>query len=192
MQYALELGVSDVRITDVAKIPIDNQFAQYCREPGCPSFNRSKSCPPHVMGPDRFREFIKGFDRILVFKFDIPWSVLLSNDRIEVNRVVHETAANLEIHALANGFEKAVGYAGGGCKDLFCDHHPECRVLSGDGVCRHPSQSRESMSGMGVDFTRLAKIVGWDFSQSPNPKDSSTGLMAGSVLLRSSKIRLTH
>lgn len=185
IEKAFDLGVSDVRIIPVDRIPIDPKFADFCREPGCPGYGKSKSCPPHVMGPEKFRQFIRGFDDILVFKFDIPWPVLLSNDRLEVNRVVHETAAGLERFALELGYERARGFAGGSCRELFCASFPECRVLAGDGTCRHPDQSRESMSGMGVDFTALAAALGWEFKEKPGQggDGSSHGLMAGSVLL---------
>ena len=186
IEKAFALGVSDAKIISKDRIPIDPKFAGFCKEPGCPGYGKSFSCPPFVMGPEKFKAFIQDFDDILVFKFDIPWSVLLSDDRLAVNRIVHETAAGLEIFALSIGYENAKGYAGGNCKDLFCDQHLECRRVTGNGTCRHPDQSRESMSGMGVDFTSLARAVGWDFKAKidNNTEQPSNGLMAGSVLLK--------
>ena len=179
ISQAHDLGVSDARLIPVAAVVIDNKFAGFCKEPGCPGYGRSKSCPPHVMGPDRFRHYIQKFNTLLVFKFDIPWSVLLSEDRIGVNRIVHETAAKLEMAALDMGYENAQGFAGGCCKELFCQDHLKCRKLFEDGICRHPDQSRESMSGMGVDFKALAREADWEYNN-----NSDIGLMAGSVLLK--------
>lgn len=186
IRQAFSLGVSDARVIPVDLIPIDDKFAQFCREPGCSGYGTSMSCPPNVMGPEKFRIYIREFSRILVFKFDIPWKVLLSDDRYGVNRVIHETAAALEEYALENGYEKAKGFAGGCCKELFCTEYLECRALFGDGTCRHPNQSRQSMSGMGVDFKALSNTVGWDIVEKfdPGGEKSATGLMSGSVLLK--------
>ncbi len=185
LEQAFASGVSDAGFILVENIPIDPLFAGFCKEPGCPGYGASMSCPPNVMGPEKFKRHILDFTDMLVFKFDIPWEILLSPDRLDVNRIVHETAAGLEIFALENGFEKAYGLAGGCCKTLFCEEHAECAVLSGQGACRHPDRSRESMSGMGVDFRSLAAAVGWkiDTKSPPDREKSATGLMAGSVLL---------
>ena len=185
IQQAFSYGVSDAKIISIERIPIDAKFAGYCKKPGCSGYGMSMSCPPNVMGPEKFKKYIQNFIRIMVFKFDIPWEVLLSDDRYGVNRIIHETAANLEKFALENGFKKAKGFAGGCCKELFCSEHLHCQALFGDGTCRYPDKSRQSMSGMGVDFKALSSIVGWDIKDKVKSRSgkSSTGLMAGSVLL---------
>ncbi len=186
IQHAFSFGVSDAKMISIDLIPIDDKFAEYCKKPRCSGYGQSMSCPPNAMGPAKFRKYVQTFSKILVFKFDVPWDVLLSGDRLGVNRVVHETAANLEKFSLNSGYKDAKGFAGGCCKELFCSQHLKCRVLHKNKECRHPDKSRQSMSGMGVDFKALSNIVGWDIKEKfkENFDQSSTGLMAGSVLIK--------
>lgn len=185
INQAFDLGVSDAKVLKTSLLPVDEKFAGFCKEPPCPSYGRSKSCPPHVMGPVKFRKYLQKFLWVLVFKFDVPWEVLLSNDRRGVSRVLHETAATLEIMARKSGFEQAKGFAGGSCKEAFCMEHVQCLALSPEKTCRFPDASRQSMSGLGVDFKKLSVLAGWQMDTGiPNdPIPDSTGLMAGCVLL---------
>ncbi len=182
---AFTLGVSDVKLLDASLLPIDEKFADFCKEPLCPSHGRSKSCPPHVMEPSEFRKYLQGFLWVLVFKFDVPWEVLLSDDRRDVSRVLHETAATLEMAAIESGVKKAKGFAGGSCKEAFCKDYGQCQALSSEQVCRFPDAARQSMSGMGVDFKTLSTLAGWqmDTRIPKDPIPDSTGFMAGCVLL---------
>lgn len=179
-------GVSDVRIVSPDMIPVDSRFVAYCREPRCPGFGMSMSCPPNVEGPDWFREFKSGFDAVLVFKFDVPSRVLLSEERHGITRLIHETAAGIEIAARQARLSRSRGFAGGSCKALFCSDYSACNVLSGQGECRHPDQARQSMSGMGVDFLELSRRLDWKpskITKDTDPDQEPTGSMAGMVFL---------
>ncbi len=187
VEYALGLGVSDVKLISPDLVPINQKFADFCQEPGCPCFGLSMSCPPHVAGPDWFREKIKEYGRILVFKYDVPSSSLLGNERIGLMGLTHETAAAIELFAQKNGCENAIGYAGGGCKEIFCSDHANCRVLHEKGECRNPEKARQSMSGMGVNFLKLTKSVGWEMkiiTRHTDTKAVPMGMVAGMVLLK--------
>lgn len=195
LAHAAALGTSGVKIIDPGRVPVDNKFVGFCKEPRCPGYGSSMSCPPNVKGPDWFREYLKTFDQVLVFKFDVPTLVLLSDDRHQVTRLIHETAAGIEGFARANGYARAHGFAGGSCKQVFCSKYPECRVLSGDGRCRNPDLARQSMSGMGVDFMKLTKLLGWEMEAITRTTDSgkiSMGMMVGMVLMGGEKGALPH
>ncbi len=186
LSHAAALGTSGAEIIDPCQVPVDNRFVGFCKEPRCPGYGSSMSCPPNVKGPDWFREYLKTFDQALVFKFDVPTAVLLSDERHQVTRLIHETAAGIEGFARANGYARAHGFAGGSCKQVFCSSYPECRVLSGDGQCRNPDQARQSMSGMGVDFMKLTRILGWKMETitgTTDPRAVTMGMMAGMVLM---------
>ena len=58
------------------------------------------------------------------------------------------------------GHKNARAFVSGGCKKLFCAEHPTCTVLDGE-VCRYPHRARPSMSGYGVNVTKLMKTAGW-------------------------------
>lgn len=184
IETAAQLGTSDAQIIPAGDIPLDPSFAEYCRP--CPHFGTSLGCPPHAMDPEGFRQFAAGFSHALVFKFDIPWEILLSEQRTAANRVLHETAAALERAALAMGFFRARGFAAGGCKATFCPEEARCAGLEKNGNCRHPDAARASLSGMGVNFKALSQGLGWhmDTKIPTEPKPGSTGMMAGIVLIR--------
>jgi len=186
-QHAVELGVSDARLIGAARIRVEDDLARICKEPGCPGYGLGANCPPHVMPPEAFRQLLRDYPRALVFKFDVPTEVLLGEGRFEVSRIVHETAAALERHAVACGFAAARGLAAGSCKRIFCASKKNCRVIEGDGNCRHPDAARPSISGLGVNFFELSRAVGWSIhkiTRDSNPADVPMGLMAGIVLLR--------
>ena len=84
-----------------------------------------------------------------------------SDQRPEIMRLLHEIAARVEEKAIAMGFCNAKAFAGGSCKDIFCPEHLNCNAVSGDGVCRHPRIARPSMSGYGINVSKLIKAAGW-------------------------------
>jgi predicted metal-binding protein len=59
------------------------------------------------------------------------------------------------------GFIKAKAFAGGSCKQIFCVEHGACRVLSEEGECRNPEYARPSMSGFGINVSKLMEVCGW-------------------------------
>jgi predicted metal-binding protein len=186
IQQALKLGVSDARLIDSACIRVEDALANICKDPGCPGFGQGANCPPHVMKPEVFRQLLQTFPRALVFKFDVPTEVLLGDGRLEVARLVHETAATLEDHALVCGYAAARGLAAGSCKRIFCAQENNCRAIAGDGKCRHPDAARPSISGLGVNFFELSRTVGWPIAKitrESRPEEIPMGLMAGIVLL---------
>ncbi|WP_022665319.1 DUF2284 domain-containing protein [Desulfospira joergensenii] len=187
IEFALNLGVGDARIISPDLIPVDDKFPGFCREPGCPGFNRSMSCPPNVEGPEWFRAEIKKYESVLVFKYDVPSTSLLGNERMDLMGLIHETAAAIETFARKNGCEKARGFAGGSCKESLCRDHLECRVLHGNRDCRNPGKARQSMSGMGVNFLELTRAMGWEMeviAKETDPGAVPMGMVAGMVLLK--------
>ena len=186
VQHALDLGVSDAGLIDADRIRIEDDLAAICEDPGCPGYGKGANCPPHVMKPEAFRQFLQGFPKALVFKFDVPTEVLLGEARFEVSRLVHETAAALESKALTCGFAAAQGLAAGSCKRIFCPDETTCRVIVESGDCRHPDKARPSISGLGIHFFELSRTVGWPMEKitsESRPEDVPMGLMAGIVLL---------
>ncbi len=186
VQHALGLGVSDAVILPAYVVSVEDHLADYCREPRCPGYGQAANCPPHVAGPAALRRRIEQYEQALVFKFDVPTEVLLSDGRLEVARLVHETAASIERLALESGYRKAEGLAGGSCKQIFCSEYADCLVLNEGGDCRFPDQARPSMSGLGINVFELAKASGWPMNKitsESNPDEVPMGLMAGMVLL---------
>jgi len=158
---ALDLGATGAKLIAADDIVVRDELADRCLEPGCEHYGKSKSCPPNVAGPAIFKKRLNTFDRAVFFKIDVPSDILSSSERLEVFRLLHTTAAGIEQAALEMGFKRALGFAGGSCKELFCPDQRECQALSDKGTCRNPDQARPSMSGFGIDVASLFKTAGW-------------------------------
>ena len=186
IQRTLALGVSDARVIAVEQISVEGHLAAMCGEQHCNGYGLSANCPPHVMKPDQFRELLKQYQHALVFKFDVPTEILMSDERLEITRMLHETAASIEQYALDNGYTKVQGLAGGSYRRLFCNEYDTCSVLTGEGDCRFPEVARPSMSGVGINFFALSNALGWQIAKiatDTKPDDTPMGLLAGMVLL---------
>ena len=162
IHLAISLGASEAHILSSDKIIVNDQLARKCIEPKCENYGLSYSCPPYVEGPAPFRELIKTHPRALVIRLVIPSSMLLSWEWLNLGRVLHELVATVELEARKIGYAKSSGFAGGSCKELFCQDHLSCQRIEGNGPCRHPDLARPSMSGYGIDVFLLVKSCGWE------------------------------
>ena len=184
IQQACRSGASDAALISTGDILIEDNLATLCKDPGCENYGLSKSCPPHVSGPDGFRKRLKNYKQALVFKIDVPFEILISNQRNDWFRLLHEIAAGIEHAAAVMGFTRSRAFAGGSCKQIFCPDHVACRALAREGECRHPEVARPSMSGFGINVTRLLQTVGWPMDNSKtDPDRSATGTISGLVLI---------
>lgn len=186
IEEALNLGASGVVVVTSSEIQIEDGLAKICKEPGCPGYGQSKSCPPYVQGPEYFREKLEGYHRALFMKIDVPKDILFSADRWEIFELLHRTVSGVERQARVLGFTKASGYAGGSCKEIFCSEHYECQVISGKGECRNYDAARPSMSGFGINVSRLFETAGWQmdgFKEEVNSSSTPMSTVSGLVLL---------
>lgn len=186
IRLACRLGASDAALISASEICIEDDLAKLCQEPQCENYGLSTSCPPYVAGPDGFREFQKAYQQAIVFKIDVPSEILLSSQRREIFQLLHEIAADIERAAVEMGYSHSKGLAGGSCKKLFCRDHPDCRVLAEGGACRHPDRARQSMSGFGINVSKLLQAAGWHMDKiirETDPKDVPMGSVSGLVLI---------
>ena len=186
IQLACRLGASDAAVISTDEISVEQDLAKFCRKPQCENYGLSGSCPPHVAGPAGFREFQKTSQHAVVFKIDVPSEILLSNQRCEIFQLLHEIAAGVERAAVKMGYFDSKGFAGGSCKPLFCRDHPDCRALAEGGTCRHPDRARQSMSGFGINVSKLQQAAGWHMdkiTRETDPDDVPIGSVSGLVLI---------
>ncbi|MBM9529489.1 DUF2284 domain-containing protein [Desulfoprunum benzoelyticum] len=179
-------GATEVRRLAPGDIVVEKQMAAYCREPGCPNYGQSLSCPPHVAGPAAFAALQARSRAALVVRIEVPSAVLFSEERREVMRLLHEIVAGIERSAIARGYTGSRAFAGGSCKDLFCFDHPECQVLSQNGPCRNPEAARPSMSGFGVNVARTLENAGFTEPDKTRPAvqgHEAASWVAGMVLI---------
>ena len=184
-RLACEWGASQSATVATADIVVNDAFAELCRLPDCKVYGLSAGCPPHVGGPSEMRKLLAQYERAIALKIDVPTAILLGDERFSVYRVLHEIAAAVERAAVENGFSEARAFAGGSCKRIFCADHPDCNVLAG-GPCRHPDQARHSMSGYGIDVSRLMNAAGWQMSwitRNTSAEKVPMGALVGMVLV---------
>ena len=186
IQYALGLGASDARLISPEAISVEARLTEMCGDQQCDGYGLTVNCPPHVMKPGEFSRHILRYRQALVFKFDVPTEILLTEERNDIARVVHETAAGIEQAAIKKGYRKSMGLAAGSCKALFCNEYEKCRALTRGKACRFPDLARPSMSGLGINFFELAKALGWPMNKitrHSDPDDIPMSLMAGMALI---------
>ncbi|MDR3569886.1 MAG: DUF2284 domain-containing protein [Syntrophobacteraceae bacterium] len=185
LELARRLGASDAAHVAPSGICIEDELAGLCVEPQCENFGASANCPPHVLGPNGFRELLKIYSQAVVFKLEVPSSILFSPvERLEVFALLQEIAAGVEQAAIKIGQTRSKGFAGNCCKVLFCSDHPRCRVLHEGGKCRNPHLARPSMSGFGINVSKLMEAAGWPLKiAGEKTVDTSTGTLCGLILI---------
>ncbi|MFP4392442.1 MAG: DUF2284 domain-containing protein [Desulfohalobiaceae bacterium] len=162
LEKAKDLGATDAALLPVGEIEVKDSLAERCVQPKCVNYGLSKSCPPYVAGPDAMRQRLAGFSWAVFFKIEVPSEILYSGQGLEIFQLLHETTAGLELLARQQGFESAQGFAGNSCKKVFCWEYLECRALHQDGICRNPDRARPSMSGFGINASKLYQAAGWN------------------------------
>jgi predicted metal-binding protein len=186
LQLAVQLGAGGARLISAADISIEDDLAELCRKPQCESYGCSPSCPPHVSGPTGFRKLLTTHTQAVVFKIEVPANMLFSSERRGIFALLHEIAAGVEQAVIDMGYVNSKGYAGGSCKRIFCHEHPNCRVLHEGGPCRSPDRARPSMSGFGINVSKLMKAAGWTLHRKVSGTESeetSLATVCGLVLI---------
>lgn len=186
IRLSLGRGASQAAIIHTRDIVVNDRLAALCRRPECEVYGLAASCPPHVGGPSEFRSLLEEVDRAVVFKIDVPTSILLTEERLPVYRQLHEIAAAIERAAFDQGCPAARAFAGGSCKQIFCRDVEQCPVVTEAGRCRHPDHARPSMSGYGIDVSRLMTAAGWSMrriTRDTSPEAVPMGALTGLVLI---------
>ena len=185
-RLACRLGAGDAAVVSARDIPVEDNLANLCREPRCENYGLSPSCPPHVAGPDGLRRQLKRYRHAVVLKIELPYDIMFSNELPDYMGLLHEIAAGVERAAVKMGYRDASAFAGGSCKKIFCRDHPVCRVLAEGGPCRNPQTARPSMSGFGINVSKLMQTAGWSMNRvhaGAGSGQPSTGTLAALVLI---------
>ncbi len=185
-QTAIRFGATDSAVISSGDIRTDNDLAALCSgEYTCPNYGLAASCPPHVEGPEQFRKWQEKSRYSITVKIELPTSVMFSDERKEVMRLLHQVVAGVEKRAVELGFSRSRAFAGGSCKPLFCEENNTCCVVADKLPCRHENDARPSMSGFGIDVIQLMNTSGWPVVKTEQhkggPEDSSW--VAGLILL---------
>ena len=186
-QEAKRLGATASAIISSKEIQVEDNLAALCNgEYTCPNYGLAASCPPYVEGPAEFRRWQAQSKYSITVKVELPISVMFSDERKGVMQLLHQIAAAVEQKAIEIGFTNSKGFAGGSCKELFCDNHEKCCVLAENKPCRHIELARPSMSGFGIDVTQLMLSSGWSASKSEKSNlsdEDATSWVAGLIML---------
>lgn len=186
MGLAFALGASDAQIISSADIIVENYLADFCKTPQCKNYGLSPSCPPHVGGPQAFRDLQKKIPYSVIVRIVVPSAALFSDEKREIMQLLHEIVAGIENKAFAMGYAQSKAFAGGSCKKIFCHDHSGCQILEKGGGCRHPDHARPSMSGFGINVSELMKVCDWPSdinTRKPESTDDSMTWVAGMVMV---------
>jgi len=184
---AIKLGATSSAIISSQAIQVKDNLAALCNgEYSCPNYGLAASCPPYVEGPVEFRKWQAQSKYSITVKVELPTSVMFSDERRGVMQLLHQIVAAVEQKAVKIGFDESKAFAGGSCKELFCEDQETCCVVAGNKPCRHMALARPSMSGFGIDVTQLMLSSGWP---APKAEESdlsgkdATSWVAGLILL---------
>lgn len=182
---AINNGATGADFIPASDLVVEEKLAEFCRQPRCPNYGLSLSCPPSVEGPTQFKKWCLAAEAALAVKIDVPTAVLRSPERLEVMGLLHEIVAVVERQAAVLGYRESRGFAGGSCKQIFCADHRECLALQTEGKCRNPEMARPSMSGFGVNVAEIMKAAGrsGDTLSDSEMKNEAMSWVAGLVLL---------
>ena len=187
IQEAKRLGATSSASILSKEIQVKDNLAKLCNgEYTCPNYGLAANCPPYVGGPVEFRKWQAQSKYSITVKIELPTSVMFSDERKGVMQLLHQIVAAVEHKAIAIGFEKTKAFAGGSCKELFCDDQEKCCVVAEKKPCRHMEFARPSMSGFGIDVTQLMLSSGWSASKAEKsilPDKDSTSWVVGLILL---------
>jgi predicted metal-binding protein len=187
VQTAVQLGASAAGVMGSQDIVIEDDLARLCNgNPPCQLYGLAPSCPPHVAGPEGFRQWQKKSRHAIAVRIDVPTAAMFSDERRGIMQLLHEIVAGVEQQAVRMGYADSKGLAGGSCKKIFCHAHDTCRVLAKQGECRNPQLARPSMSGFGIHVTKLMQSLGWPADiarQEAPPTDASMTWVAGLILI---------
>ena len=185
-KLAARSGATASAVITAQQIVVEPHLADYCVSPGCPQHGLSRSCPPHVAGPEKFKGWLDDYQTAMVVKIEVPSQVLMSDERREVFELLHHIVAGVERAAISRGYERARAFAGGSCKQIFCQQHTDCRVVDRQGRCRNPRYARPSMSGFGINVGRLMQQAGWQMQKITRGTDTAKvplGTLLGLILI---------
>ena len=184
---AKRLGATSSGIISSKEIQVKNNLAALCNgEYTCPNYGLAASCPPYAEGPVEFRKWQAKSKYSITIKIELSTSVMFSDERKGVMQLLHQIVAAVEQKAIKIGFENSKGFAGGSCKELFCDDQETCCVVAENKPCRHIEFARPSMSGFGIDVTQLMKSSGWSAQKAENKNSSDKDALswvAGLIML---------
>ena len=186
-QEAKRLGATSSAIISSKEIKVKDNLAALCNgDYICPNYGLAASCPPHVEGPVEFRKWQAQSRYSIIVKIELPTTVMFSDERKGVMQLLHQIVAAVEQKAVEIGFGKSKAFAGGSCKDLFCDDQETCCVVAENKPCRRIEFARPSMSGFGIDVTQLMLSSGWSTSKAEKSNSSNkdvTSWVAGLIMV---------
>ena len=186
-EEAKRLGATSSAIISSGEIQVGDHLAALCNgDYTCPNYGLAASCPPNVAGPVEFRKWQAQSKHSITVKIELPTKVMFSGERKGVMQLLHQIVTAVEKKAIEMGFKNSRGFAGGSCKDLFCEDQEKCCVLSENKICRHIELARPSMSGFGIDVTLLMESSGWSApkaEKSDLSDKNATSWVAGLIML---------
>lgn len=162
-QQALELGAAAAEIIPSDWVSVDERVRMKCFVPRCLRVGETPNCPPYTPELDLVRKALSNYKWAILFKVEMDPSDYLptkgSRRSLDFHGKVGEIVYQIERLAYKDGYDLAMGFGGGSCKDYLCKGMI-CQFLDA-GRCRFPLRARPAMEAMGIDVFDLLNKVGW-------------------------------
>lgn len=164
VKAAADLGATKARAIMASSIIMDPRVELKCRVPLCPNYGRNLTCPPNVMGPERFALVLGRYSHAILVQKEYEWDTTRFKETTfqqlesspeylimmkDMFRDFLAVMGGLEGESMRLGYRFSAALVGGPC--CLCD---EC---AGPGQkCRNTFQARPSMEAMGIDVIATA------------------------------------
>ncbi len=200
-EKVVELGASAAEVIPASYVLVEERVRMKCLVPRCGALRDGGTpyCPPNTPEPDFMRKVFSQYRWAVMFKRDIPnvADYTVVSDAVRKERLAnpvtregfhektHDLVNQLESYVQSQGYDMALGFAGGSCKGNLC-HGVKCGVIL-NGSCRFPLRARPSLEGVGIDVFDLANKVGWNTYMmrgvEPEPETIPCGTSIGIVFV---------
>jgi predicted metal-binding protein len=165
-KLALEMGATDAVIIPSSSVPVDERVRLKCFVPRCQRAGETPNCPPYYPDLGLVRRALNRFSWAILFKCNVETlgESFKGDSKTKRHRILsfhqgsNQIIYELERRAYKDGYDLALGFGGGSCKDYLCEGL-ECQFLD-SGRCRFPNRARPSMESMGIHVIELIKKVG--------------------------------
>lgn len=142
LEAGKKYGVDEALIIYTSKVEVKNWAAAKCRY-GCAKYQRSYSCPPNSIAPEKMQEMMREYKRAVL--------VIGKEEGVEKQKDFRKALIEMEKELFLNEFYKAFALVPGPC-----DSCGTCKVVSREACCM-PSQNRPCIEGTGIDVFALVK-----------------------------------
>lgn len=140
-EAAVCMGATEAKIIPIASVVVEPWVQLKCRF-GCPSYGKSKTCPPFAPHYEETRKILGCYTHGMLIEGQPP------------GKDFKEMLLNLEREATLGGYHKAFALGAGPC--------PLCARCPEEAPCLLPDKARPAMEACGIDVFQTVRNNGFE------------------------------